>query len=325
MSFYGDLLRHGIDADGTRIIFRDPVVSQEDIGLGKVFYVDPVNGSDTGRNGQTPREALASIGAAHDLCTAGRHDTVKILAGSSSLSIATGIDWDKDYTHLVGVAAPTQNARARLSAATALPLTVSADGCRIENIRIFQGNGNVVDQALNVTGSRNFFYNVAAHGQGHATSAGSANAGSLVLDGASENRFFLCEFGLDTVTKTAGYAVNFDGSSARNQFIRCLFTSACETAAISLIQFEDTAAMDRYTWFDRCLFYNFSVNHANVLDEVFTIPGSAQTHDFILQDPIMVGFTEWAKNDRGSIWVNGAAAAAGTGGTGSSGKAVEPS
>lgn len=326
MSFYGDLLRHGIDADGTRVIFDVPVVPRGDIGKGNIYYVDPVNGSDTGRTGKTPREAFLTPNAAFDRCVAGQHDTVKLIGGTSGFSLSEALTWNKDLTHLEGIAAPTQNARARIGESTLLqPLTLSADGCRFENFRIFLSTNSVNTRPISVTGSRNFLRNVSLHGQAHATSAGDANSESLLINGGSENRFVFCEFGLDTVTKTAGQALRFDGSAARNQFIHCLFISASETAANALVTFEDTAALDRYTWFDRCLFYNFSVNHANVLDEVFTIPASAQTHDIILQDPIMVGFTEWAKSDRGSIWVNGAAAAAGTGGTGSSGKAVEPS
>ncbi len=335
MSIFGHLIKAGInvDAPGGLIKFDNPINASAGFFAGgaggDVFYVDGVSGLDS-KDGLTPKTALKTLLAAYNKCTAEKHDVVVILEGDTSVAMTAQLDWAKDYTHLVGMAAPVHNVRANMSCTTGLTanqgaLKVSASGCIISNIRIWEGNNLATAHAIEVTGSRNYFWNVGIFGKSHATSAAGANASSLFLNGAEENVFDQCTIGIDTVIRTDGGIILIDGDVKRNIIRNCLIQSYCETAAKPMVKIADTTSIDRWLYFKQCLFYNFYVNHGGKLNECFTIPASMQTNDIILDNCAAIGITEWAQNDRGNIWVIGGAPAAGTAGSGSSGIAVQPS
>lgn len=333
MSTFGELEIRGWTVDGKAITIDGPLTVNGGIfsgaGRGKIYFVDPLNGSDDA-NGKTPLTAVKTIVVGYNKTTSNQHDTVVLIGSNSGASIIDTLTWSNNYTHLLGVAAPTPNARARISnsgatsASTAL-LKVTGTGCSFKNFRLGQFDDEATCGALEVTGNRNFFYNVDIQGQAHATPGAGANAYSLFLNGAEECRFDRCLIGIDTVVRTDGSVLRLDGSSARNEFTKCHFKSYSETAGARMVKYVDTAALDRYTLFDECRFTNFSVNHAVNLTECFDIPASAQTHDIYLEDCKFYGITQWATGDRGMIWVTGSVPTAGTAGTGSSGKAIEPS
>ena len=117
----------------------------------KYYFVDVATGSD-GNDGRTPDKALASIIAAEDKCVANQHDTVFYISGASAYNQAAALTWDKSYTHLIGICAPTMvNQRARImyetgtTAASPL-LDVTATGCIMKNFYQFSG----INQATNL-------------------------------------------------------------------------------------------------------------------------------------------------------------------------------
>ena len=90
MSFQGDLITAGINvSDRDLIKFLFPVQFQAGIanfiGRGKIFYVDATNGS-TSNTGLTPTEALTTIDAAINKCTADRGDLIYLLPGHADRS-----------------------------------------------------------------------------------------------------------------------------------------------------------------------------------------------------------------------------------------------
>ena len=114
----------------------------------KYYFVDPVNG-DSGNSGTSIEDPLDSVTTAEDKCVANQHDTIFYMAASSTDAWTASLTWDKSYTHLIGICAPTMIAqRARIhnettSGQTPL-LDISATGCIFKNFYIFQG----VDEAV---------------------------------------------------------------------------------------------------------------------------------------------------------------------------------
>ena len=111
---------------------------------GQVYYLDAANGSDN-NNGKSPDEAFATLAVAEAALTANQNDVLVYLQSETSISIATTITWDKNYTHFVGVCPPTAVAnRARIfnsgSTGNSPLLTISATGCYFANFYIFQGS-----------------------------------------------------------------------------------------------------------------------------------------------------------------------------------------
>lgn len=270
------------------------------------YLVDPASGSDS-NPGDRWTKPLASIEAAEALCVANQHDVVVYLGGASGNTLAAALAWDKSYTHLVGLCAPTMAAQrfrifqaATLTGASPL-LNISASGCIFKNFYIFQG----VDDAtslinVKVSGGRNYFENVHFAGGGHATQAINGG-GSLLLDGAEENLFKHCTIGIDTVAAATGMAgILFDGEAHRNVFEECLLTLYAGHAQAFFAEVLDATGIDRYTIFDRCKFINTA---AQQMDTAFNIPaGLGAPRRIILEDCTLLGCDDWEDDDRGIVY-----------------------
>jgi hypothetical protein len=281
----------------------------------KVFFVSPATGSDT-NDGQTPATAFAGIEAGEAALTANRHDTLVYLAGSSGNNLAAALTWDKNYTHLIGMCAPTGVAnRARIFQTSTLtgasPLvTVSATGCIFKNFYCFQG----VDDATSlinwsITGGRNYFENVHFAGGGHATMAINGCA-SLHLNAAEENLFRHCTFGVDTITAATGVtAVLMDGEAHRNIFEDCNFTLYAGNANVFFVEVVDSTGFDRYNIFKRCLFSNTS---STSMDTAFEIPaGVGAPRTMYVINSFLHGADDWDDGDRGVVFLDAGTITAG--------------
>jgi hypothetical protein len=273
----------------------------------KYFFVDPANGS-SGASG-TFQDPVNSIAAGYALCTANQHDTVVYIAGSSGDTLSAALTWSKNYTHLIGIAAPTMTAqRARIFQLSTLTgaspfLTVSATGCVFKNFYIFQG----VDDAtslinVSVTGGRNYFENVHFAGGGHATQAINGGA-SLHLNAAEENTFVNCTIGVDTIDAATGMmGILFDGEAHRNVFRNCIVRIRAGNAGAGFVEIVDATGIDRDNTFTDCLFLN---NSATALTSGFVIPaGMGAPRKLLLKDCMVLGSTKLDANDRDVLFGN---------------------
>lgn len=313
MSFVGDLSRVGILSDGQNVKIDGSLQAcgglDGPIGRGVIYYLDPVNGSDNSL-GRSPRTAFKTLDHAYSKMTANQNDVLKILAGSSGLTLSASQPWAKDYTHIIGVCAPVSVAqRARifnLSTATfTYMLSVSASGCSFQNLYIFQGGSGATElNNVVVTGGRNFFNNVHFAGMGHATPAADAAANSLYLNGAEENKFVGCTFGVDTILRGAANAqVLIAGTAKRNYFEKCRFLSYSELTTPIMVKIAAAGDADRWHEFWDCLFYNFSANHAHTLAGCFSLPATNATFDVVLRGMNqIVGIDDWSAANRTNLW-----------------------
>jgi hypothetical protein len=266
---------------------------------GTIYYVDPANGSDS-NDGLSMDEALASVAAAYALCTDGANDVVAFIGGATADSPTSAITWAKSYTHLIGLTAdlPGMGQRCRIVNAAANDLavlfTLSGSGCIIKNIQFFDGKDKDEDGAcVLVSGSRNHFKNVFVAGMGHATPAARAGSYSLKVTG-SENYFEDCTIGLDTIVRSAANS-ELIISGIRNQFRRCTFRSNSVTAGKFLVKVDNSGGDLRDQIFWDCLFFNFTENWANGIDNAFDMPAAGATHFVILKNCTLVGVNSgWA-------------------------------
>lgn len=273
---------------------------------GVAYYVDPANGSNT-NDGKSPATAVADIPTAFALTTANQHDTVYYIAGSSGTNLEEQLVWNKNYTHLIGIAAPTRTAqRARIfqtSDSTGLSplLNITASGCNFENVYIFQG----VDDAsslinVQVTGGRNSFWNVHFAGGGHATQAIDGGA-SLKLNAAEENTFVNCTIGVDTIDAATGMVgLLFDGEAHRNEFYNSKVRMRAGNGGAAFAEIADATGIDRDTIFQDCLFLN---NSGTAMDSGWLIPaGMGAPRKILLVRSPSIGVTKNDANDRGVLF-----------------------
>jgi hypothetical protein len=272
----------------------------------KAYFVDPAGGNDN-NDGLTPASAVAGLETAYGKCVANQHDTVFYIAGSSGNTLQAAVTWAKNFTHLIGICAPTMVAQRsrifQLSTLTgASPLfTHSATGCIMKNFYIFQGVADATSLLnYSVTGGRNYFENVHFAGGGHATQAVDG-CYSLHLNGAEENTFVNCTIGVDTIDAATGvFGIGVDGEATRNVFRNCKVTMKAGNGGAGFVELVDNSAIDRYMIFKRCLFLNSS---ATAMDSAFVIPAgmSVPRGPIVLDECWLYGATDWDANDRGII------------------------
>lgn len=284
----------------------------------KAFFVDPVNGLD-GNKGTTPDRPFASLYKAHKMCTSGNNDVVFLIGDGTttntcrlSTANATAADstlttgellWTKSATHLVGVAAPGANSRARISTPTgtyttttfgsASIITVSGSGCYFANLSLTTSfsTGSASELALVVSGSYNVFNNVFVGQLSTATIQGTG-ARALKVSGG-ENTFIECQIGVDTVTRTvANSNLELSGGAARNKFIRCIFPVMTSSADVHVVLGTGNNCIDRWTLFDECIFANAINSTSTQADDAVSFSTAAPGGMLILRKCDTVGFTK---------------------------------
>ncbi|MCR4287103.1 MAG: hypothetical protein NUW09_03715, partial [Deltaproteobacteria bacterium] len=183
---------------------------------GKAIFVKPSTGSDgVSVKSNSPQRAFKTLAKALSVADADKNDIVFLIAESNSASgttdyQSTALDWNKDGVHLIGVNAGSMIGQRSRIAQTSTVLTiedlftVSADGCMIANIEVFQGvasSSATSPRAMVVSGMRNRIINCQISGDGDTGgSMDTAGARSLAVTGA-ENTFQHCYIGLNTVIR----------------------------------------------------------------------------------------------------------------------------
>ncbi len=276
----------------------------------QVFFFDPRTGKGNDGSAGTFDSPLATLAEAEDRCIAGQHDKVIYIAGPSSITLSETLTWDKNYTHLLGMGAPSRTApRTRifqLSTATGLSplLNITATGCIFSNFYIFQGVADATSLInVQVTGGRNYFENVHFAGGGNATQAIDGGA-SLKLDGAEENWFEGCTIGVDTVDAATGMmGILFDSEAHRNTFNNCLVRMRAGNGGAGFVEVVDSTGIDRDTMFLATVFLN---NSATAMASGFVIPAGMAAPKKILLDSrcMILGTTKLDANDRGVLFGN---------------------
>lgn len=265
-----------------------------------IYLVDPVNGDDDAL-GDRWTKPLKTVAAAYAKCTANQHDVVLLLGSPTADNPTAAIMWAKNFTHLIGLTSPLpgMGQRARIvnhaDNDLAALFTLSAVGCIVKNIQFFDGKDKDEDAScVVVSGDRNYFENVFVAGMGNATTAARAGSTSLTVSG-SENTFKDCTIGLDTVIRAAANA-ELVISGERNRFVHCDIRSYSETAGKFLVKVDNAGGDLRDTIFDDCLFYNYTANWANGIDNAFDMPAAGNTHYVILRgNCVLVGVNSgWA-------------------------------
>ena len=277
---------------------------------GNAFWVDETNGSDGNTGG--PQDPLTTLAQAHSLCVANNNDVVFF---TGSIHTTATLNWSKNWTHLIGLSAPSVNGRARISSTGTTPFSplvnVTAQGCIFKNFGTFHGGftsptGSQVCWAE--AGGRNGYSNAQLLGGGDATAAALTGMRSVTI-GSSENLFEDCTFGLDTIVRAtnANATMEIISGAARNVVRRGNFQAYCTDASDTHVLIAANG-MDRYLILDDCVFHNFG---GTLLNAVVSNAGGSPGGDVIITPScISVGATALAT--AGSVYVGQISAAGAT-------------
>lgn len=267
----------------------------------RYYYADVVNGADL-NSGTDPSQPLQTIAKGFALLRSGHYDTLFVIGLGTAFTLGASLNWNKDYTNLVGITAPidvSQRARITTGVATMTPaINFSGTGITVKNLQIinFGSDATLAAVGVSVTGQRSYFENVqfAGGADGAAVTRAGTAMRSLVVDGGGgngEHLFYNCLIGLDTVdTAGANYELELKGNTPRNRFNDCSIIKRVVSggAGGGFINFPATG-IDRWTIFDRLTATNFTIGGGVALTTAFNI--IATTGVIIMRDPITTGAT----------------------------------
>lgn len=275
--------------------------------------------------------------SAHDACTAAQNDTVVIFPGVYDINATTypetGITWSKANTHLIAAYPPTQyNGQVRIASqgttGIANTMNITSKESRFIGFNVTNSHSDadakaiVLGDMLTVASLNNYFAWVGMAGIHGASALSSATAASLQFYGAAGTTFYRCQIGDSISKKTAASgqirftaAANGIGNQA-NTFTKCQIHSWSNTSGSYLVLNDGANAMDRLTFFDDCVFFNFD-NGGGKPAAVLHMPAGTPTgYHVSLHKCMQIGSTAWlsATSVAANVTISMTAAGA-TGGT----------
>ena len=261
MSFIGDLLRAGIETDGSSVSI--PSLNKA-VGRGKTFYIDGTNGSASA-SGKSPTQALLTLTGAKSKVTTLRNDTVRVIGASTSVAQAAALDWTHSLSHIIGEMGPGMwNGRSRIEqTGTFTPfITVSGYGNSFQNLYFMQGQNSADVVGVYVTGARNTFQRCHFLPQ-YATAMDSASF-RLVSLNASETTFRDCTFGGDGAIMSNGALLQIgktgDGGPPRSYFENCVFWMKSDNAQAAFLDCALAGLGAGVAIFKGCTFINIGTS-----------------------------------------------------------------
>lgn len=301
-------------------------------GMGDVFFVAPADSAYNTwfkKMGVDNHHLLTTPALAYAATTAARNDIVAVAPGT--YAVTANLAWAKDNTHLVGLAGP--NSRGGMgtgvcintsTAAVDSVIEVTGDNVQFHNVQTRNvGAANTNLSSLKLSTGVNF-YAEGCHfsAQGAATQVDTATACALWFYTATAGkpwgaRFKNCKIGdAGELVRTAGPVVYFSGGAAGTakyiEFIDCVIEGWCETAGIPAVEFAANYCIDRYVLFKNTLFFNYYVNNAANLTEVFK-NGCGTTFSCLLFNCMYKGYAACNTTGLNYFWGDAALPAA-TGG-----------
>ena len=311
----------GVNPEITQTTTRDLA----DLALsptGNSWVVNETTGKDT--NPGTAQFPFATLTAALAAATALNGDIIFL---QGTVHLYATLNWNKNGVSLVGVNAPSNNDRARISSAgtgstpaltqtqaTALGtlVNVTGVGCAFVNVAAFQGFAGLTPPTSPIcwaeAGGRNFYKNVQFFGGGDTPTAALANMRSLTVAGAGENLFSGCTIGLDTITRAtnANASLEFLSGTPRNVFRRCIFQALVSTAGDMHVKI-GADGIDRYVLLEGCTFINCTIGGPGATAMTAGIVADAAAGGVVLwQNSTSIGATAAASGV--TVYLDGASA-----------------
>lgn len=299
---------------------------------GNILYCTP-SSSYLGTPDGTAYAPFTDLPTAYGYLRNGKNDVLVLVgngAASGSARLSGTLTWAKDAAHLIGIDSGVNvSNRARiapLAGVTAFAnfFTLSGNGCRLQNVQLFDGfsTGTTSQIALTVTGGRNYVGDCHIAGMGDNESAQSTGSRSLKISGTGENVFQNCTIGLDTITRTVANAtLEFASGTPRNQFLHCNFPFLTSSATVLGFLGTGAACMDRDQVFDNCTFINQVQSTSTTMSGLGTLTSASAGGLLLFKQSVLVGITEYGTDatTRGLCYIDGLTGAAAT-----SGIAVNP-
>lgn len=260
---------------------------------GKYFFVKEVTTAGVAAGNGTAQQPFNTLALALAQCVSGRGDVIFL---EGSLHVTATVNWNLNNTHLVGVAAPSNNTRARISASGTVftpMVNVTGVGCMFLDIATFHGfASNTAQVCWAEAGGRNYYGGVQFLGMGATLAAGHTGGRSLTISGAGagENLFVGCTIGLDTIARgVANASLELLAGTPRNVMRNCMFQMLASAATPVHITV-GSGGMDRYLMLDNPIFMN-AVDSTGTTIDADIVANASAGGTVALQNAFSVGAT----------------------------------
>lgn len=311
MSWKGDLLRAGIESDGSNVWIPG---FQNTIGKGKAAYLS--GGGSASYSGRSASAPKATWATAKDLLVTGRNDVLYVLPHATGISMASMLTWDLNLTHVVGLGAygrMNMRTRTSMSANFATMLTISGYGNTFANLNFQHGRGNATNvNLLTLTGNRNTFIN--CHFNGPINTTEGDTAYDLIRISGEEYYFKSCFIGADNIFFTGNGAqaqaslIEFTASAApRGVFEDCIFCMKADAVTpVFLRPMYDLS--EASIWFINCAFLNIGTSALTyAIDYDGTATGLNANAQMMFHNCTFAGVTDIVPlGDESRVWFTGA-------------------
>jgi hypothetical protein len=264
------------------------------VARGNSWYVSEATGNDN--NPGTSASPFKTLDAALAAATADNGDVVYLIGTSHR---TTTLNWNKSNVSLIGLAAPSNNCRARISITGTTVFTplvnVTVSNCVFANLGTFHGFAdNSAQVCWNEAGGRNYYSTVEFLGMGALLAAAHAGGRSLIVTGSGESRFDDCTIGLDTILRATGTnaSLEFLAGTARNIFNRTLFQMLTSNASDVHVTV-GADGIDRHVTFNDPVFTNAIESTSIAINAAVTANASAGGA-VLLNRPCSLGATALA-------------------------------
>lgn len=183
----------------------------QNLGTGKVFYVDSNAGGSSTSVGTTPASAVPTLDAGINLCTAGRGDVIYVMQGhNEAIDAADDVDIDIAGVTVIGLGAGSLKPTFDYDAATADMFVIGADNVTISNLR-FRVSTNATANAIDIP------------------------------DGIDYASIICCEFGYaETATDEFATAIQINDASNYVTIQGCYFDAGAQAAVAAITMSKDT-------------------------------------------------------------------------------------
>lgn len=225
---------------------------------GKYFFVQETTTAGTAFGQGTAQQPFNTLDQALAQCVAGRNDVIFLIG---TVHVTATVNWNLNNTHLVGLCAPSDNDRARISQSGATVFTplvnVTGAGCMFVDIATFHGFANNSAQICWAeAGGRNYYGGCQFLGLGATLAAGHTGSRSLTIAGSGENLFVGCTIGLDTIARgVANASLELLSATPRNVMRRPIFQMLASASTAVHITV-GAGGMDRFLLLDDPVFIN---------------------------------------------------------------------
>ena len=254
---------------------------------------------------------FTTVTEAEDACVADRNDVVAVTPGAYDEEAE--IDWDKEYTHLVGLGGANIGADYSEygvviytdTTAVAKVLDVTGHHSQFHNF-IVENNannaGNLAAANIGAYGTR--WKGVAFHGNMQATQNATEACASLYIGAAGMYPLVEdCIIGQDVWgTRAAANSgvLRFSETGGRPNggiFRRCQFLSTGSTVTCAMVAIPAATSSGRGWLFDSCTFQHFNDAGASLNQAFYSVGSGVQKHSMLLHNCSAFGIDEWQDAD----------------------------